>query len=101
MGDAVADGLRDELLALYDQSGAQHVVLDLESVVYLSSAGIRPLLSLSKKVREREGRLVLCRLHEEVNGVLLATRLISSHGSAPATFESRSDVPAAVSSLYQ
>jgi anti-sigma B factor antagonist len=101
MGDTVADGLRDELLALYEQSGATHIVLDLEAVAYLSSAGIRPLLSLNKKVREREGRLLLCRLREDVHGVLLATRLISSHSSAPATFESHPDVPSSVASLYQ
>jgi anti-anti-sigma factor len=100
MGDTIADALRDELLALYQQSGATHVVIDMAQVTYLSSAGIRPLLSLNKEVREREGRLILCGLTRDVESVFVATRLISSSRSAPATFEKHPDVPAAVASLY-
>jgi len=101
MGDTVADALRDEFLALYEQSRAIHVIIDMERVTYLSSAGIRPLLSLNRKAREREGRLILCNLTRDVEGVFLATRLISTAGSVPATFESHPDVPASVASLYQ
>jgi anti-anti-sigma factor len=101
MGDTIADTLRDELLALYQQSGATHVVIDMAQVTYLSSAGIRPLLSLNKEVREREGRLILCGLTRDVESVFVATRLISSSRSMPATFERHADVPTAVASLYQ
>ena len=100
-GDTVADALRDEFLALYEHSGAVHVVLDMGQVTYLSSAGIRPLLALNKEVREREGRLVLCGLTRDVESVFVATRLISSSRAVPATFEKHSDVPSAVASLYQ
>src|SRR5262245_16613403 len=100
MGDTIADALRDELLSLYQQSGATHVVIDMEQVTYLSSAGLRPLLSLNKEVREREGRLILCRLSRDVEGVFIATRLISSSRSAPAQFEQHPDVAAAIASLY-
>lgn len=99
-GDSIADRLRDELLALYDASGARHVLLDLETVKYLSSAGIRPLLTLNKRVREREGRLILIHLTPEVESVLAATRLISSSRSHPATFERQLDITSAVASLY-
>lgn len=101
MGDTVADTLRDEFLALYDKSGATHVVIDMEQVTYLSSAGIRPLLSLNRKVREREGRLILCRLQSDVEGVFVATRLINSGRVLPATFENHPDVPTSIASLYQ
>lgn len=101
MGDTVADALRDDLLARYEQAGATHVVLDLSGVSYLSSSGIRPLLALNRQVRAREGRLVLCGLRPDVQGVFIATRLVSSGGSSPATFESQPDVPAAVAHLYQ
>jgi anti-anti-sigma factor len=101
MGDTVADALRDELLGLYEQTGATHVVLDMGAVRDLSSAGIRPLLALNRQVKTREGRLVLCHLSSDVEGVFKATRLISSGGSSPATFGSQPDVPAAVASLYQ
>ena len=101
MGDTVADALRDDLISAYDGSGAVHAVIDLQAVVYLSSAGLRPLLTLNRLVRSREGRLLLCGLSSDVEGVFTATRLISSAGSAPATFEKHESVPAAIASLYQ
>jgi len=100
MGDTIADQLRDEFLTRYEQSGAVHAVIDMEQVHYLSSAGIRPLLSLVRKVREREGRLILTNLTPDVEGVFTATRLIGSNRAVPATFENHPDVPSAVASLY-
>jgi anti-anti-sigma factor len=100
MGDTVADALRDQLLALYDHTGATHAVIDMEQVSYLSSAGIRPLLALNREVREREGRLILCGLNRDVEGVFVATRLISPNHSSPATFESAPDVGTAIAHLY-
>jgi anti-anti-sigma factor len=101
MGDTVADALRDEMLALYEQTRAVHVVIDMEPVTYLSSAGIRPLLALNRQVRDREGRLVLCGLSRDVEGVFVATRLVSTSRAVPATFEHTPDVPSAIASLYQ
>src|SRR5262245_24106092 len=85
-GDALADELRDELLAAYERAAAVHVVLDLQPVSFLSSAGFRPFLSLQRQVRARGGRMVLCRLRPEVEEILSVTRLISRHGAAPAAF---------------
>jgi anti-anti-sigma factor len=101
MGDTVADTVRDEFLDLYQHSGAVHVVIDMEQVTYLSSAGIRPLLALNREVREHEGRLVLCNLTRDVESVFVATRLVSTTKSVPATFERQDNVPGAVASLYQ
>jgi anti-anti-sigma factor len=72
----------------------------MHEVKYLSSSGLRPFLSLNKKVREREGRLILARLLADVESVFVATRLISSHRAAPTTFEHYADVPSAVAALY-
>jgi anti-anti-sigma factor len=99
-GDTIADTLRDELLQVYEQSGAIHVIIDMGQVTYLSSAGLRPLLALNKHAHLREGRLVLCNLSSDVEGVFLATRLISTSGATPATFEKHRTVPEAVASLY-
>src|SRR5437870_642336 len=77
MGDTIADQLRDEFLTRYEQSGATHAIIDMEAVHYLSSAGIRPLLSLNRRVREREGRLILTNMSHDVEGVFVATRLIN------------------------
>jgi anti-anti-sigma factor len=101
MGDIMADALRDDFLAASKGVGARHVVVDFQPVTYLSSASFRPLLSLLREVRARKGRLVLCNLNADVHEVFSVTRLISSHGSAPAAFEVQADVPAAVASLCQ
>jgi stage II sporulation protein AA (anti-sigma F factor antagonist) len=100
-GDALADELRDELLAAYERSAAVHAVLDLQGVTFLSSAGFRPFLSLQRRVRARGGRLVLCRLGPEVEEVLSVTRLIGAHGSTPAAFTTQPTVPSAVAHLYE
>jgi anti-anti-sigma factor len=98
-GDQIADQARDELLDLVERSGAVNVVLDLQAVTYISSAGIRPLLSLGRAVRERGGRMVLASVHPDVKEVLSVTRLLTS-GIHPTTLEAQADVPAAVASLF-
>ncbi len=101
IGDTLADELRDELLAIYLSAHAQHLVLDFSAVRYLSSAGFRPLLRLNRQVRERGGRLILCRLCAEVKEIFEVTRLISDNRLMPATFEVQRDVPAALAHLLQ
>ena len=101
MGDPLADVIRDDFLTLYKQTGAVHVVVDMANVEYLSSAGIRPLLALTREVREREGRLILSGLRHDVESVFVASRLVSTNRAVPATFEHATDVPAAVAHLYE
>lgn len=101
-GDTLAEGLRDELLAAYQHVGALHVVLDLGQVSYLSSAGIRPLLGLNRRIHENGGRLILCNLQPEIASILSITRLISSADSRPsAPLEAQPDVTSAVASVCQ
>jgi anti-anti-sigma factor len=98
-GDALAEDLREEFLGARRLVDATHVVVDFQSVRYLSSASFRPLLSLLREVRTHNGRLVLCNLQPDVQEVFSATRLITSHGALPATFEVQPDVPTAIASL--
>src|SRR4051812_30048274 len=100
-GDSLADEVRNELLAAYTQVNAVHAVVDLSKVQFLSSAGFRPLLSLLRLTRVRGGRLVLCGLSEHLHEPFAVTRLISTTGSTPATFESAPDVPSAVALLFR
>ena len=100
-GDPVADALRDAFLLRYEQSGATHAIVDMAEVTYLSSVGIGPLLALNRKVREREGRLILCSMSENVEGVFQATKLIGSAHGTLATFEHHADVVGAVGCLYK
>lgn len=44
------------------QEGQHRMVLDLSGLEYISSAGLRSLLSLSKKVKAKEGALAICGL---------------------------------------
>ena len=98
-GDTMADELRDELLGIYLAAHGLHVVLDFQSVTFLSSAGFRPLLRLNRHVREQGGRLVLCGLSPAVQEIFAVTRLISTSKAGPATFEVQADIPAAVGVL--
>jgi anti-anti-sigma factor len=99
IGDVLADAMREEFLAARRAVGARHVIVDFQAVTYLSSASFRPLLSLLREVRARQGRLVLCNLQPDVYEVFSVTRLISSHGSMPPAFEVQSDLTAAIASL--
>jgi anti-anti-sigma factor len=99
--DTLAEAMRDEFLTRWGRSEAQHVVIDLGTVTYLSTAGFRPLLTLLREVRRRGGRMVLCRLSELVADVFLATRLLTPGGPTPSVFEAQPDVPAAVATLLQ
>ena len=99
--DLLAGELQERLLMLYEQSEATNAIVDLQGVTYLSSVGIGPLLALGRKVREREGRLILCSMASNVESVFHATKLIGTTHGSPATFEHQADVPTAVQSLYR
>lgn len=51
-------------------TGAAKVVLGLENLSYISSAGVASLMSLMQKLRNREGTLVILRPSEKVFHVL-------------------------------
>ncbi len=98
-GDTLAEELRDDFLTVCSRAAAQNVVLDFQSVAYISSAGFRPLLSLLREIRARGGRLILCGLTPEVHETFAVTRLISTSGAAPAAFEVQPDIRSAVAAL--
>jgi anti-sigma B factor antagonist len=52
-----------------------HVLLDLSRASYLSSAGLRVLLAVSRYITERQGRLALVGVHGEIKTVLEITGL--------------------------
>lgn len=49
--------------------GGRDMVVDLERVDYISSAGLRVFLVLAKRLRTERGRLVLCGMPEPVRQV--------------------------------
>jgi anti-sigma B factor antagonist len=98
-GDTLAEAMRDEFLTVCLRSAAQNVVLDFQRVTYVSSAGFRPLLSLLRAIRSKGGRLILCGLQHDVQETFAVTRLISTGGTSPATFEVQPDIRAAIAAL--
>lgn len=54
----------------FREEGHRKMVLDCSKVDYLSSAGIRLMLSLSKKLKADEGKLSICNLHEDVAEII-------------------------------
>ncbi len=50
-------------------SGDKNIVIDLKGIEYISSAGLRSILSVGKKVRSDGGNLVFCNLRGMVREV--------------------------------
>jgi anti-anti-sigma factor len=61
-------GLEERLLSGVAE-GERRLVLDLAEVEYISSAGLRVLLRLAKKMQVTGGQLVLCGLGDSVRQV--------------------------------
>ena len=61
--------LEQALSAAFD-AGERQLVVDFEGVSYISSVGLRALLVAAKRMRERQGTLVLCALGDAVRQVL-------------------------------
>lgn len=99
VGDEVAEAVRRDLLDAYERAGLDLVVVDLQGVKTISSAGIRPLLQLRAKAKEKGGFVALCGMSDTVREVFEVTRLTTSSGTAPVVFETAADVPAAVAKL--
>lgn len=55
-----------ERLIVLVQSGRSALVIDLENIAYISSAGFRALLIANRATAERHGRLALCGVIGEV-----------------------------------
>jgi stage II sporulation protein AA (anti-sigma F factor antagonist) len=68
MNSSNASELERELLAQLD-SGEHRVVFDLSLVGYVSSAGLRVVLVLAKRLKQVKGTLVLCGLQPKVHEV--------------------------------
>jgi anti-anti-sigma factor len=98
-GDEITTELERACTAEVDRAEATKVILDMKAVSYITSTGVRALLSLHHKLKNLSGRIVLCNLSEMVSEVLQIMRFIDPSGLRPAPFEVQPDVPAAVISL--
>jgi anti-anti-sigma factor len=97
--DALVDAVRDELFEAVGRHATGKVVLDLQRVRYLASAGFQPLLTLHRKLQQEGSRMVLCGLSPVLSEVFRVTKLLRGGGAVAAPFESELDVAAAVERL--
>jgi stage II sporulation protein AA (anti-sigma F factor antagonist) len=64
--DSVSSAELESALVGHLEADARQLVVDLGGVEYISSAGLRVLLMLAKKLQGTGGRLVLCAMPESV-----------------------------------
>ncbi|MCE2983500.1 MAG: STAS domain-containing protein [Parachlamydia sp.] len=68
--DAVSSPNAERKVFDYINTGKIQILLDLAGVEYLSSAGMRMLLSITKKLKTLDGKMVLCSITPNVMDVL-------------------------------
>jgi anti-sigma B factor antagonist len=66
-----APAIQDKVLPIADSS--RKILLDMFKVPYMSSAGLRMLLSLYRQVTAKDGKLVLVGLSEEIRDTMSIT----------------------------
>ncbi len=67
--------LAAELYGLVEQDNHGQLLLNFEHVEFLSSAALGKLISLDKKVKNRQGRLKLANIRPDIYDVFLITKL--------------------------
>lgn len=98
-GEEIAAELRQQLIAAAEAYDLAQIVIDLQHVQYISSVALGPLLALRKKLRERDGQIIICNLSRSVGDVFYATKLVGSSGNFTSPFDMASDVASAVARL--
>ncbi|MBA2369185.1 MAG: STAS domain-containing protein [Candidatus Protochlamydia sp.] len=68
--DAISSPVAERKVFDYINNGKHNLLLDFAGVDYLSSAGMRMLLSITKKLKTLSGKLVLCSITVNVMDVL-------------------------------
>jgi stage II sporulation protein AA (anti-sigma F factor antagonist) len=62
--------LQEALEQALAEHAAQRCVLDLSELVFISSAGLRVMLAIARRIRNTGGQIVLCRTQPPVLAVL-------------------------------
>ncbi len=83
-----------ELFALVEQFGCRRVVVNLNAVRVVTSAGLGKMITMHRKMHRHQGTVIFCNLQEAVEDVLTTSRLITYLQVAP-------DVSSAVAALQK
>ena len=67
--DSTTSPAVEEHLLRTVNAGNRRIVIDFAGVDYISSAGLRVMLGLAKRMRELKGSLVLCGMNDAVHQV--------------------------------
>ena len=67
--DASTVSILEHALMRALRTTAKAVILDLSEVTYISSSGLRVLLTARRQLRDRRGELILCALSQNVRDV--------------------------------
>ncbi len=67
--DSTTSAALEQHLAGLTGAGARRIVVDFAGVDYISSAGLRVLLALAKRMRDVHGQLALCAMSDSVKQV--------------------------------
>ena len=63
-----SNSLEEKLLSLIE-GGEKQIVVDFSHLDYISSAGLRVILMAAKRLKNANGKIVLCALNENVREV--------------------------------
>ncbi|MBN2455838.1 MAG: STAS domain-containing protein [Sedimentisphaerales bacterium] len=86
--------LQESLVSVIAQAEPMNIILDFQSVRFLSSAVLGLLIRISKRIYERKGRLKLCNIDAKIYEIFKITRLTQ-------VFDICQDIEAAVRELSQ
>ena len=67
--DAEAANVADNAIKKSIEEDCTRVLINLNDLEYLSSGGLRVILGVAKVIKRKEGKLVLCSLHEFVKEI--------------------------------
>ena len=68
--DAISSNLLEKKMEELLHHTKPSCVLDFTKIDYLSSAGMRLLLSMTKKMKHQEGMLAICAVHDDVMEII-------------------------------
>jgi anti-sigma B factor antagonist len=71
----VINQIGERLSEIIEDEGSAKLLLDFRNVEHLSSAALGMLITLNKRLGERQGRLVLANIHPQIYEVFKITRL--------------------------
>jgi anti-anti-sigma regulatory factor len=81
---AVAYDLRNEMLALVEEAGTQHLIIDARNLASIGSVGFLSFLGVRREIK---GRIVLCNLAQTIYQSFAVCRLIPLNDDGIAPFE--------------